>query len=89
MIRSASLWILAALLAGCAAQPAGRVKLSVPVECRVRVPERPSMPTEALRLGVDVDRWVAAAQAELLLREGYETELGAALSECTESLSGL
>ncbi|WP_345940343.1 hypothetical protein [Pseudacidovorax intermedius] len=42
------------------------------------------MPTEALSLGVDVDRWVAAAQAELLLREGYEGELRAALAECVE-----
>lgn len=86
MIRSAPLWVLAASLAGCAAQPAGRVKLPVPVECRVRIPERPSMPTEALRLGVDVDRWVAAAQAELLLRDGYESELVAALGECAEPL---
>lgn len=44
------------------------------------------MPTESLRVGVDVDRWVAAAQAELLLREGYEAELVAALGECTEPL---
>ncbi|WP_234196301.1 hypothetical protein [Pseudacidovorax sp. NFM-22] len=87
MIRSASLCTLAALLAGCAAQPAGRVKMPVPVECRVRIPERPSMPTEALRLGVDVDRWVAAAQAELLLRDGYEAELVAALGECTEPVA--
>lgn len=46
------------------------------------------MPTESLRLGVDVDRWISAAQAELLLREGYEDELRAALGECIAPISG-
>lgn len=44
------------------------------------------MPTESLGLGVDVDRWVQAAQAELLLREGYESELEVALAVCTAPL---
>ena len=86
MRHAAVLGLSAALLAGCAAGPPARVNLSVPVECRAKEPGRPAMPTESLRVGVDVDRWVAAAQAELLLREGYEAELVAALGECTEPL---
>jgi len=44
------------------------------------------MPTETLLPGVDLDRFSAAALAEIELREGYEGELRAALSECTESI---
>ncbi|WP_234197153.1 hypothetical protein [Pseudacidovorax sp. NFM-22] len=85
MRRTAALGLSAALLAGCVAGAPVRVNVPVPVECRAKEPERPAMPTESLRVGVDVDRWVAAAQAELLLREGYEAELVAALSACTEA----
>ncbi|WP_325001199.1 hypothetical protein [Variovorax sp. PMC12] len=41
------------------------------------------MPTEALAPGVDLDRFAAAAMAEIELREGYELELNAALAHCT------
>ncbi|KTT23268.1 hypothetical protein NS331_08405 [Pseudacidovorax intermedius] len=83
-MRAALLGLSAALLTGCAAGPSARANVPVPVECGATEPARPAMPTEALSLGVDVDRWVAAAQAELLLREGYEGELRAALAECVE-----
>lgn len=83
MSRALLLAALPALLTACAAMPGtGRVKVSVPIECRVQTPARPAMPIEALRQGVDVDSWVRAAQAELLLREGYESELEAALAAC-------
>jgi hypothetical protein len=40
------------------------------------------MPTEGLRLGVDLDLFSASAMAEIELREGYERELEVALAEC-------
>lgn len=70
-------------LAGCGVSPLQTVKVPVPVECRVQTPARPAMPTEALTPGVDLDRYVAASQAEIELREGYEGELRAALAQCT------
>lgn len=85
MRRTALLGLSAVLLVGCVTSPPERVNVPVPVECRANEPDRPAMPTESLWLGVDVDRWVAAAQAELLLREGYEGELRAALRECISS----
>ncbi|WP_313906285.1 hypothetical protein [Variovorax sp. KBS0712] len=66
--------------------PIQMVKVSIPVECRVGVPARPAMPTEMLSLGVDLDRFSAAAMAEIELREGYEGELRAALAECVKPL---
>lgn len=88
MTRARSVWALAttaALLAGCATQ-VQQLKVPVPVECRAVVPTRPAMPTEALAPRVDLDRYVAASQAEIEVREGYEIELRAALSECTSAL---
>ncbi|SIQ01415.1 hypothetical protein SAMN05880557_101519 [Pseudacidovorax sp. RU35E] len=83
MRRAALLGVSAALLAGCVLGPPARVNVPVPVECHAKEPKLPPMPTDHLPWGVDVDRWVAAAQAELLLRDGYEGELRAALRECT------
>ena len=88
MTRACSVFVLAitlGLLAGCATQ-VQQVKVPVPVECRAVMPTRPAMPTEALAPGVDLDRYVAASQAEIEVREGYEIELRAALSECTAQL---
>lgn len=82
MMRSLLLGPSVALMVGCVAAPPVRVNVPVPVECRVQVPARPAMPTDTLLLGVDVDHWVAAAQAELHMREGYEGELRAALIQC-------
>ena len=72
-----------AVLAGCGVTPLQPVKTPIPVECRVQWPKRPAMPTEALAPGVDLDRFSAAAMAEIELREGYELELSAALDVCT------
>lgn len=61
--------------------PIRTVKVPVPVECRVEMPARPAMPTEAPIPGVDPDRFAASAMAEIELREG-EGELRAALGIC-------
>ena len=73
----------ALLLASCGHITTQQVKVPVPVECRVDVPGRPAMPTEALAPGVALDSFVAASQAEIEIREGYEGELRAALTTCT------
>jgi hypothetical protein len=65
------------------------VSVAIPVECRARVPSRPAMPTEMLVPGVDVDRFVASAMAEIELREGYEGELQSALEQCVAPLRPL
>ena len=78
--------IAGACLCGCGTAQLQTVKVPVPVECRVQTPARPALPTEALAPGVDLDRFVAAAQAEIELREGYEAELRAALEQCTAPL---
>ena len=49
---------------------------------------RPAMPTEALAPGVDLDRFAAAAMAEIELREGYDLVLNAALDACTVVIEG-
>ncbi len=78
---------LGGVLAGCGVAPLRAVNVPVPVECRVDVPARPAMPTEALSPGVDLDRFSAAALAEIELREGYEGELIVALKGCTTALT--
>lgn len=82
--------LLAALLTGCGtALPKveiQRVNLAVPVACQEKEPERPVMPTEALRPGATVDQFTQAAQAEIERREGYEWQLVAALAICTRSI---
>jgi hypothetical protein len=76
----------AAFLAGCGVAPTHTVKVPVPLECRVAIPVRPVMPTEALESGVDPDRFVAAAQAEIEVREGYEGELRTTLEQCARPM---
>lgn len=77
---------LAGSLAACGVAPIQTVKVPIPVECRVDMPARPAMPTEALSPRVDLDRFSASAMAEIELREGYEGELRAALAECVKPL---
>lgn len=86
MMAHALIAAAALLLAGCGHLSTQQVKVAVPVECRVDVPGRPAMPTEALAPGVDLDPFVAASQAEIEIREGYEGELRAALATCTAPL---
>lgn len=86
MMARTLLTATALLLAGCGHLTTRQVKVSVPVECRVDEPSRPAMPTEALAPGVALDSYVAASQAEIEIREGYEGELRAALATCTAPL---
>lgn len=58
----------------------------VPVECKEKIPDRPAMPTEALPSDSKVDPYVAAAAAEIKLREGYEGKLRTALEACTKPI---
>nr|WP_295978879.1 hypothetical protein [uncultured Variovorax sp.] len=74
---------LSCSLAGCGSAPTRTLKVPVPVECRVVVPARPVMPTEQLAAAADLDQFVAAAMAEIELREGYEGELRSRLGACT------
>lgn len=79
--------LLGATLSACGVAPQNKVKVPVPVEWRVMLPTRPAMPTEGLRVGVDLDLFSASAMAEIELREGYERELEAVLVECVRSVS--
>ena len=86
MRRSLSIFLMLALLAGCAAKPVvqlQQVKVSVPVACSEPVPERPVMPTESLLPPVDLDAFARAAMAEIERREGYEQQLLSGLRACT------
>lgn len=77
-------------LAGCSSTPPRveiqRVNVAVPVPCQEPMPARPVMPTEALRPGATVDQFAQAAMAEIERREGYEVQLAAALTVCTQPL---
>ncbi|WP_428141590.1 hypothetical protein [Delftia acidovorans] len=83
--------LLSALaLAGCGAVPRVEVQtvnVPVPVECREPVPDRPSMPTEALADDANPFDLLRAALAEIDRREGYEVRLLAALLICTAPLT--
>lgn len=77
-------------LSACASQPPRLqpVNVAVPVPCQQTVPVRPVMPTESLNPGVTLDRFAAAAIAEIERREGYEGELRAALTACVGEVTG-
>lgn len=78
---------LCLVLTGCVTTGGGVVvDTPIPVACRAVEPERPAMPLEALRPGASLDLIVKSAQAESLIREGYESRLLAALRSCTAPL---
>lgn len=88
MMRAAML-LGALALAGCSSVPRveiREVKVPVPVECREPIPDRPSMPTEALADDADPFELLRAALAEIDRREGYEVRLLSALLICTVPL---
>ncbi len=80
--------VLIGLLSACTTAPqvpAGKVV--VPVPCQEQEPERPNMPTEALKArgcpsGECVDELLQASLAENLRRDGYELKLVTALRTC-------
>lgn len=79
--------VLALLLGGCGAtMPPQVVKVAVPVPCQAEVPDRPVMPTEALKPEAKLDAFVQSAAAEIERREGYEGRLRAALEGCIAPL---
>lgn len=90
-MKTAIALIAACALAACSAGrnhvEIQRVNVAVPVECKEPIPARPVMPTEALRLGADVDQFAQAAMAEIERREGYEGQLRVAMLVCTTPLS--
>jgi hypothetical protein len=96
-ICAALQWVCIAVLVllaltGCGTVPTRveiqRVNVAVPVECSAPIPDRPVMPTEALRPGATVDQFTQAAQAEIERREGYEGQLRTVLTICTQPLKG-
>lgn len=81
------LMLSASALAACSHNPPvtpGRT--AIPVECKEKVPDRPVMPTDALKPGAKTDAYVQAAEAEIGLREGYEIKLRTALEACTKPI---
>lgn len=71
-------------LAGCGTMPADTVLVNtpIPLKCQQVEPERPVMPTETLSKSDSQDAKVAAALAEIDIREGYELRLVTALRAC-------
>lgn len=85
IVRSMTAAVMS-LLAGCAGLTTSTVtRVPVPVACLEPMPERPAMPTETLRPGVDIFVFVKTAQAEIVLREVYEDRLRTALAACRAS----
>lgn len=84
-MRAAVLLLSVLVLVGCASPaPAGRSLVTVPVECREPVDDRPAMPTELLLPGAHPWVLLRAALAEIDRREGYEVQLRASLVVCTK-----
>lgn len=89
MKTAIALIAISACLSGCETAPRveiQRVNVAVPVECNEPIPDRPVMPTEALRPGATVDQFAQAAMAEIERRDGYEGQLAAALAICTRPI---
>ena len=84
--RKLLLLACALVLAGCGTVRTVRVSVPVPVACLEAEPARPAYPTEALAPGAPPFILLRAALAEIDRRQGYETELVAALRACTAPL---
>lgn len=87
MRTSATMAIMAVVLAGCATSPTTRALVldAAPVfaPCPATVPQRPIMPLENLPHNATLDAFVAASIAEVHRRESYELQLRDALVQCT------
>lgn len=78
--------IVSFCLGGCAStapavQPV-EVKVPVAVPCKVPTPERPLFAVDGLPLGSSIWDQMKALRAERWQRQGYETELEAAVKAC-------
>ncbi|PKN07952.1 MAG: hypothetical protein CVU73_11185 [Deltaproteobacteria bacterium HGW-Deltaproteobacteria-8] len=74
---------LAACAGGSGSAPAvQRVLVPVPVPCKVTMPDAPSWAVDALPLGSTIWQQMQALRAERLQRQGYESELEAAVRAC-------
>lgn len=78
--------IVSFCLGGCATtmppvQPV-EVKVPVTVPCKVPMPERPAFAVDGLPLGSGIWDQMKALRAERWQRQGYETELEAAVKAC-------
>lgn len=69
------------VLAGCDTMPR-RVEVPVPVQCRVKQPDKPVWATEALPPGSGLYEKVRALLAEREQRIAYEVALEAAAKAC-------
>ena len=85
-MRAIALIAACAVLAGCGATRTLKVSVPVPVACNETVPQKPVMPTDQLAPGVPPFILLRAALAEIDRRDGWETELLAALRACTAPL---
>jgi hypothetical protein len=75
------------LMTGCATQERlVEVNVMVPVPCNEPMPERPAMPTEEMKVGLDVDVQGRYLRAEIDIREAYEIRLVTALENCRAPL---
>jgi hypothetical protein len=78
--------IVLALLTGCTTVPSApevtEVKVPVPVPCKIDAPVPPAFAVDALPLGSDAWTQMQALRVERLQRQGYESELLAAIEAC-------
>ncbi|MBL8473806.1 MAG: hypothetical protein JNM98_18595 [Rhodocyclaceae bacterium] len=85
-MRSIVAVVAAVALAGCAttASPpiVRQVRVATSVPCKIEAPPRPAYAVDALPLGAGIRAQVAALRAERLQRQGYESELEAAVTAC-------
>ncbi|MEO8391236.1 hypothetical protein [Polaromonas sp.] len=68
------------------------VNVAIPVECKEPEPDRPVMPTDALKTrgcpsGGCVDELLQSSLAENQRREGYEVQLVTALRNCKRPIT--
>ncbi len=87
MIRAVLMTIAAFTLTACATNPATvsvpvEVRIPVPIPCESPTPSRPAFAVDALSLGAGIWEQMSALRAERLQRQGYETELEAAVKAC-------
>lgn len=74
-------------LLGCAHAPQTAppvVKVPTPVPCQTAVPDRPTLPADALTGAEDIFSWGTTMISDRLLREAYEIDLRTRLIGCTK-----